>query len=114
MAIHPTLPNKVIVYSNRRIRIFNFADKLEKLLDADPDVKTVNALTLTGTLTKEEKAAFISMFINGSSNTNSTLDMRILCATSGVGNAGIDSPDIRAVYRIDFPPSILDMVQERG
>ena len=54
------------------------------------------------------------MFINGSSNPNSQLDMRVLCATSGVGNAGIDSPNIRAVYRIDFPPSILDMVQERG
>ena len=54
------------------------------------------------------------MFINGSSNPTSTLDMRVLCATSGVGNAGIDSPDIRAVYRIDFPPSVLDFVQEKG
>ena len=114
LTVHPTLPNKVIVYSNRRIRIFNFAEKLEKFLDADPDFKTVDVLTLTGTLTKEEKASFIRMFINGSSKADSTLDMRVLCATSGVGNAGIDSPDIRSVYRIDFPPSILDMVQERG
>ena len=114
LAPHPSLPNKVIVYSNRRVRIFNFADKLEQLMDADPNFKTVDALTLTGILTKEEKAAFIRMFINGSSKEDSTLDMRVLCATSGVGNAGIDSPDIRAVYRIDFPPSILDMVQERG
>ena len=54
------------------------------------------------------------MFINGSSKPSSSLDMRVLCATSGVGNAGIDSPDIRSVYRIDFPPSLLDLVQERG
>ena len=94
LAIHLTLPNKVIVYSNRRVRIFNFADKLEKLLDQDPDFKTVDVLTLTGNLTKEEKASFIRMFINGSSKPSSSLDMRVLCATSGVGTAGIDSPDI--------------------
>ena len=40
--------------------------------------------------------------------------MRLLCATSGVGNAGIDCPDVRTVYRIDFPPSILDLAQEKG
>ncbi len=33
---------------------------------------------------------------------------------SGVGNAGIDSPDIRAVFRLDFPPSIIDVCQEKG
>ena len=62
LVIHPSFPNKVIVYLNRRIRIFNFADKLETLLDADPNFKTVDVLTLTGTLTKEEKAHFIRMY----------------------------------------------------
>ena len=114
LAVHPTLPNKVIVYSNRRVRIWNFAEKLEKLLDGDDNCKKVDVLTLVGTITKEEKAAYIRMFVNGSSNPNSTLDMRVLCATSSVGNAGIDSPDVRAVYRIDFPPSVLDFVQEKG
>ena len=33
------------------------------------------------------------------------MKMNILCATSGVGNAGIDCRDARVVYRIDFPPS---------
>ena len=42
------------------------------------------------------------------------INLRVLCCTSGVGNAGIDSPDIRAVYRIDFPPSVVDICQERG
>ena len=40
--------------------------------------------------------------------------MNILCATSGVRNAGIDCKDVRAVYRIDFPPSIADLSQECG
>jgi superfamily II DNA helicase RecQ len=37
-----------------------------------------------------------------------------ICTTSGVGNAGIDSPDIRAVFRLDFSPSIIDVCQEKG
>ena len=114
LAVHPSLPNKVIVYSNRRIRVFNFVEKLEKLLDMDDDFKKVDILTLVGTLTKEEKAEYIRLFVNGSAKENCSLDMRVLCATSGVGNAGIDSPDVRSVYRIDFPPSILDFVQEKG
>ena len=59
LAVHPSLPNKVIVYSNRRVRIFNFAEKLEKLLDMDDDFRKVDVLTLVGTLTKEEKAEYI-------------------------------------------------------
>ena len=38
----------------------------------------------------------------------------VLCATSGVANVGIDSRDIRAVYRLEFPASMLDYVQESG
>ena len=38
----------------------------------------------------------------------------MLCATSGVGNVGIDSPDIRGVFRLEFPPSIMDFSQEKG
>ena len=114
LAPHPTLPNKVIVYSNRRTRIENFAEKLEALLDKDPIHRSIDVLTLVGTLTKEEKAANIRLFLNGSVIDTSTTDVRVLCATSGVGNAGIDSPDVRSVYRIDFPPSLLDVIQEKG
>ena len=114
LSVHPSLPNKVIVYSNCRVCIFNFAEKLEKLLDMDDDFRNVDVLTLVGTLTKEEKAEYIRLFVNGSNRVNCSLDMRVLCATSSVGNAGIDSPDVRAVYRIDFPPSVHDFVQEKG
>ena len=37
----------------------------------------------------------------------------VLVATSGVANAGIDG-DVRAVFRIDMPLSIFDLVQEIG
>jgi len=111
---HPTLPNKVIIYSNCRVRIQNFSDKLETLLDKDPLLRCVDVLTLVGTFTKEEKAANIRLFLNGSVSDTSKTDVRVLCATSGVGNAGIDCPDVRSVYRIDFPPSLLDIIQEKG
>ena len=41
-------------------------------------------------------------------------NMNILYATSGVGNAGINCRDVRAVYRVDFLPSISDLSQECG
>ena len=38
----------------------------------------------------------------------------ILCATSGVDNAGIDSSNFRLVFRIDMLPSIVNLRQEKG
>ena len=61
---------------------------------------------------RAEKSAIINRFVNGRDALGKK--MNILCATSGVGNAGIDCPDVRAVYRIDFPPSIADLSQECG
>ena len=109
----PNLPNKVIVYSNTREKILNFAESVKKKMNADNVLKTIDVISLVGTLTKDEKAEFVRIFINGSSK-HTDLKVRLLCATSGVGNAGIDCPDVRAVYRIDFPPSILDLAQEKG
>ena len=107
------LPSKVIVYSNTRERIITFAENIRKRMNSDVDMKDIDVITLIGTLTKEEKARLIRIFVNGSQQ-HPDLKIRLLCATSGVGNAGIDCPDVRAVYRIDFPPSILDMAQEKG
>ena len=42
------------------------------------------------------------------------MNFKILCATSGVANAGIDCKDVRVVFRIDIPPSIRDLAQEMG
>ena len=86
--------------------------KLENYLDGDNKFEEINVLTLVGTQTRAEKAAIINRFVNGREALGKR--MNILCATSGVGNAGIDCPDVRAVYRIDFPPSIADLSQECG
>jgi superfamily II DNA helicase RecQ len=82
-------------------------------MNADKSMKDIDIICLIGTLTKDEKAKFIRLFIHGSDK-HPEIKLRLLCATSGVGNAGIDCPDVRAVYRIDFPPSILDLAQEKG
>ena len=67
---------------------------------------------MVGTLSRAEKAATIKRFFNGSEVLGTKINF--LCATSGVGNAGIDCRDVRAVYRIDFPPLIADLSQECG
>ena len=107
------LPSKVIVYSNTRERILNFADSIKKKMNSDSIMKEIDIISLVGTLTKQEKAKYIRLFVNGSTK-HPQLKIRVLCATSGVGNAGIDYLDVRAVYRIVFPPSIIDLAQEKG
>ena len=66
-----------------------------------------------GTQTRAQKATTINIFINGSDE-ELEYNLDVLCATSGVGNAGIDCREIRAVYRVNFPPSISDISQEHG
>jgi len=103
------LPKKVIIYSNQRTKIMTCVDRLEYFFDKDDALSDCDVLTLVGTLTKEEKAYIIKLFLS-----DNETNLNVLCATSGVGNAGLDSRNIRAVYRVDFPPSILDISQERG
>ncbi len=105
----PPFPNKVIIYSNQRTKITTCSEKIESFFDRDDDLWEHDVLTLVGTLTKDEKGFLVNTFLDDNSTKAS-----VLCATSGVGNAGLDSQNIKAVYRIDFPPSILDIAQERG
>lgn len=105
---------KVLVYSNSRSQIVDIAEKLKSnFLDCDESLFRIHLVTLIGTMTKEEKAAYIRLFVNNAEHPLSPR-IRILCATSGVGNAGIDCKHIKAVYRVGFPPSILDLAQEKG
>jgi len=82
-------------------------------MNSDPEMRSIDIISLVGTFTKEEKAKKIRSFVNGSYR-HPELKLNLLCATSGVGNAGIESPDVHSVYRVDFPPSILDIAQEKG
>jgi hypothetical protein len=39
---------------------------------------------------------------------------QMLTATSGAANAGLDSPDVYGVGRAEFPPTLVDVLQEKG
>jgi superfamily II DNA helicase RecQ len=95
-------------------KIVQFSEQLGEEFDHHDDLQDYDIITLVGTtLKRQQKAMFITNFINMADSDD--FKPRVLCATSGVGNAGIDSPDIRAVFRLDFPPSIIDVVcQEKG
>ena len=83
---------------------------------SDDGLHLFDILRLHGNLSRDEnKAQIINLFINGS-EAASHLNLNILCATSGVGKAGIYSSEVRSVIRLGgFPPSpIMDMSQEKG
>ena len=107
-----SLPCKVIIYSNARSRLVELVEKLSRYFDSNDTLESCNILSLVGAQTRAQKATTIDTFVNGSSNLPYKYD--VLCATSSVGNAGIDCKDVRSVYRVDFPPSITDVNQERG
>jgi superfamily II DNA helicase RecQ len=107
----PNLPHKAVVYSNKRIKICSFAERLEDYLDSENVLFHHDVLTLVGTLSRDEKAQIINLFVNGT--TEPELNPNILCATSSVGNAGIDSSEVRSALRLDFPPSIKDTKKKK-
>ena len=74
----------------------HFAECLETFFDSHDDLHIFDILQLHGNLARDEKAQIINLFINGCEEI-SDLNLNILCATSGVGNAGINSKEIRSV-----------------
>ena len=107
-----SLPNKCIVYSNIRKRVIDIKERLGNVFDADDNLHQFEVLSIHGHLPKLEKSRYMQMFLNPTHPDDK--NVKVLCATSGVGNVGIDSPDIREVFRLEFPPSLLDIVQESG
>ncbi len=104
---------KMIVYSNMREKIIKMTKQLELFLNTDERLYLADAISIHGQLTHQEKAAYLKMFM-GNAIPFEFADIRILLATSGVANAGIDCSTIYTAIRIEFPPSIMDMCQEKG
>ena len=63
-------------------------------------------------MTQGEKAFYTNMFLDEADNPHFKPD--IMCATSSVGNTGIDSSRIGVVYCLGMPESRLDLYQEKG
>ena len=74
------------------------------MFDKDDELFEDDIMCIHVNLSKEEKASYTQLFLNPE-HAEVQQRIRVLCPTSGVGNVGIDSPDICAVFRLIFPPS---------
>ncbi len=103
---------KIIIYSNMRDKIIQMGQKIEDYLDTDQSTFLIDLMVLHGHQTRNQKASYLNLYV--ADGPNISHDVRILCATSGVANAGIDSKNVYCALRTEFPPSIQDMCQEKG
>ena len=96
-----------------REKIIKIGEKTENYLDSHEETFLIDLMMLHGHQTQKQKAAYLKLYV--SQTMNLLHDVRILCATSGVANTGIDSKNIvQCALRAEFPPSIQDMCQEKG
>ena len=105
---------KIIIYSNMREKIINMTKQLELFLNIDDKLYLADAISIHGQLSHEEKVVYLKMFMGDALPFESADSIRILLATSGVVNAGIDCSEVYTAIRIEFPPSIMDFCQEKG
>ena len=108
----PGIQRKVIIYTPARMRALSTSKRLGQFLDTLPDLHKIDIITLVGTMTKEEKSFYTNIFL--SQTQNNKYNLHILCATSGVGNTGINSSQIGVVYRLGMPENITNLFQEKG
>ena len=108
----PAIHRKVIVYMAARTKVKSMSEKLGNYLDTTPNLHNQDVVTLVSTMTKEEKAFYTHLFLKD--DYSDKYNPHILCATSGVGNAGIDSSKIGIIYRLGMPESVCDFFQEKG
>ena len=111
-ALRPGVQRKVIIYTPARICAKSTLDHLCDHLDTMPNLHKIDIVTLVGTMTKEEKAFYTNIFLTDAKNNK--YNPHIMCATSGVGNVGIDLPQIGVVYRLGMPENFTDLYQEKG
>ena len=105
-------PKKAIIYSNMRNKIITLRSKLGGFLNADVDLYKIDYIVIHGQLSQEEKAGYLKHFM--ADRNDRIHDIRVLLATSGVANVGINSKEIHTAICVKFPPSIQDTCQEKG
>ena len=97
-----SLPKKSIVYSNIRWRVIELSQQIGNYFDADDHIYRNEVIVIHDQLSKVEKGTYTTFFLDPDHNDD--FNINVLCATSGVGNVGLDSPQIRNVLRMDLPP----------
>jgi hypothetical protein len=114
--------HKIIIYTNSVRRCVSLHDSAASLMNSE--LIFGDLLSVNGTLFREQKSHDTELFsgpdLNGcyietnGMQTPITFSPRVLVATSGAANAGLDSPQVRTIIRDGFPPTIQDLVQELG
>jgi hypothetical protein len=83
-----------------------------------------DVVSLSGAQMKEQKFHHINLFaaknlpnlplLETSNDVTQPFNPQILTATSGAANSGLDSEDVFGVGRAEFPPTLVDVLQEKG
>ena len=112
------LVKKCIVYTNTASCLDQMQSKIELWLDINDNLKC-DTIVINGDFKPEIKFASAERFAQVAHNpkeliNNNHFFPRILLATAGSIGAGLDSPEIYAIYRARFPTIIFEMAQELG
>jgi hypothetical protein len=113
---------KYIYYSNTCAAITAQVVKIGKWIDKNGFKSDI--LTVVRSLKRKHKFYHVRVFNRSNrpniqvlkeyTETDRPFNPKILATTSGAANAGLDDPEVFGVTRIDFPPSIMDIKQEKG
>lgn len=109
--LQPNTESKYIVYTNTRSLAKRSFKSLQNFCDAN-DLQHIDIVEFTGDLEHDEKSNSIKHFLDISNTEN--YNPRVLTATSGAANCGIDSSKIEGVFKIGFPSSVEELNQEQG
>ncbi len=114
---------KYIWYANNCITIEQHTEILGSWIDHQgfkPDIVSVTG----GAQMKEQKFHHPNLFaatnlpnlplLETSKDITQPFNPQILTATSGAANAGLNSEDVFGVGRAEFPPTLVDVLQEKG
>ena len=93
------LTDKQMFYGNMHTAMKALVEKLETFLDTKEDLNKYDVLVIHGYQSKEERLSFLKNF---STCTGQNMNFKIVCATSGVSNAGIDCKDLQFVFDLIF------------
>jgi hypothetical protein len=115
--------DKFILYSNNKATVDHQFPKLVDCIDACGKFK-VDLLKIVGSLLPGQKFYHTRVFTKSNfanvkvlqecQEEDRPFNPQLLIATSGAANAGLDDSEVHGVARLEFPPSCLDVKQEKG
>jgi superfamily II DNA helicase RecQ len=107
-------PSQFIVYSNSRVKVETWHEKLGELTDEE-DLRG-DIVLITGPMSRDQKFHRTQLFLRSHLLSEDQAEYNAigcLCPRA-LGSAGWDSSFIRLVCSMDFPTDILSLVQEKG